>query len=60
MDKGSSLFGPGKQYFQCKIYFQRLFYTYDDDFSNPGTVITVEGAGYYPQATINFFVGGNG
>ncbi|SDX22445.1 TonB-dependent receptor [Aequorivita viscosa] len=33
------------------------FYTWDDDFSNPGTVTTVEGAGYYPQATINFLVG---
>lgn len=33
------------------------FYTYDDDFSNPGTVTTVEGAGYYPQAGINFMGG---
>ncbi len=33
------------------------FYTYDDDFSEPGTVTTVEGAGYYPQATINFLLG---
>ncbi|QEE48393.1 TonB-dependent receptor [Flavobacterium alkalisoli] len=33
------------------------FYTYDDDFSVPGTITTVEGAGYYPQAGINFLVG---
>ncbi len=33
------------------------FFTYEDDFSNPGTVTTVEGAGYYPQATINFLIG---
>lgn len=33
------------------------FFTYDDDFTNPGTVITIEGAGYYPQAKINFLVG---
>jgi len=33
------------------------FYTYDDDFSNPGTISTVEGAGYYPQAGINFLAG---
>lgn len=33
------------------------FFTYDDDFSNPGTVTTVEGAGFYPQATRNFLVG---
>jgi len=33
------------------------FYTYDDEFSNPGTVTTIEGAGYYPQAKINFLIG---
>ncbi|NNM23909.1 MAG: TonB-dependent receptor [Flavobacteriaceae bacterium] len=33
------------------------FFTFDDDFSNPPTVTTIEGAGYYPQATINFLVG---
>ena len=33
------------------------FFTYDDDFTNPGTVTTIEGAGYYPQAGINFLVG---
>lgn len=33
------------------------YYTYDDDFSNPGTITTIEGAGYYPQATTNFLIG---
>ena len=33
------------------------FYTYDDDFSNPGSVVTQEGAGFYPQAGINFIAG---
>ena len=33
------------------------FFTFDDDFSNPGTITTVEGAGFYPQAGINFLVG---
>ena len=33
------------------------YYTFDDDFSNPGTVTTIEGAGFYPQATTNFLVG---
>ncbi len=33
------------------------FFTFDDDFSNPGTITTVEGAGYYPQAGTNFLVG---
>ncbi len=34
-----------------------FYYTYDDDFSNPGTISTIEGAGFYPQATTNFIVG---
>ncbi len=33
------------------------FYTYDDTWSNPGTTTTIEGAGYYPQATRNFLIG---
>lgn len=33
------------------------FYTYDDDWSSPTAVTTIEGAGYYPQAGINFLVG---
>ncbi|WP_411767197.1 TonB-dependent receptor [Winogradskyella sp. A3E31] len=33
------------------------YYTFDDDFSNPGAVTTIEGAGFYPQATTNFLVG---
>ncbi|WNM19393.1 TonB-dependent receptor [Flavobacterium capsici] len=33
------------------------FYTYDDDFSNPGSITTIEGTGYYPQAGTNFLVG---
>ncbi|WP_313804915.1 TonB-dependent receptor domain-containing protein [Flavobacterium sp.] len=33
------------------------FYTYDDDWSNPGSVTTIEGAGFYPQAGINFLAG---
>ena len=33
------------------------FYTYDDDWSNPGNVTTIEGTGYYPQAGINFLLG---
>lgn len=33
------------------------FYTYDDDWTNPGTTTTIEGAGFYPQAGINFLLG---
>jgi iron complex outermembrane receptor protein len=43
--------------FDTKYVSNGYFYTYDDDFSEPGTVTTVEGAGYYPQATLNFLLG---
>lgn len=33
------------------------YYTYDDTWSNPGKTITLDGAGYYPQATRNFLLG---
>ena len=33
------------------------FYTFDDDYSVPGVVTTIEGAGYYPQAQFNFLAG---
>ncbi|NRD21945.1 TonB-dependent receptor [Winogradskyella litoriviva] len=33
------------------------YYTYDDSWSNPGSITTIEGAGFYPQATRNFLVG---
>ncbi len=33
------------------------YYTFDDTWSTPGTTTTVEGAGYYPQATRNFLIG---
>ena len=33
------------------------FYTSDDDYSVPGVVSTIEGAGYYPQARFNFLAG---
>jgi len=33
------------------------YYTYDDTWSNPGNTTTIEGSGYYPQATINFLLG---
>lgn len=33
------------------------FYTFDDDWSNPGSVKTIEGVGYYPQAGTNFLLG---
>jgi iron complex outermembrane receptor protein len=33
------------------------YYTYDDTWSSPGSIQTLDGAGYYPQATRNFLLG---
>ena len=33
------------------------FYTYEDTWTAPGESLTMEGAGYYPQATTNFLLG---
>ncbi len=33
------------------------YYTYDDTWTAPGQTTTIEGAGYYPQATTNFLLG---
>ena len=43
--------------FDLKYVSNGYFYTYDDDYSNPPVITTIEGAGYYPQAGINFLVG---
>ena len=43
--------------FDLKYESNGFFYTYDDDYSNPPAVTTVEGVGYYPQAGINFLIG---
>ena len=43
--------------FDAKYVSNGYFYTYDDDFSNPNAITTIEGAGYYPQAGINFLAG---
>lgn len=43
--------------FDLKYESNGYFYTFDDDFSNPGSISTVEVAGFYPQAGINFLLG---
>jgi iron complex outermembrane receptor protein len=43
--------------FDLKYVSNGYFYTYDDDYSNPPAITTIEGAGYYPQAGINFLLG---
>ena len=55
--KSIVLSGLVNNVFDADIVSNGYFYAYDDDFSNPGTVTTIEGAGYYPQAGINFLVG---
>ncbi|RYJ41291.1 TonB-dependent receptor [Flavobacterium beibuense] len=55
--KSIMLSGLINNIFNVKYESNGYFYTYDDDFSVPGTITTVEGAGYYPQAGINFLAG---
>lgn len=43
--------------FNKKYESNGYFYTYDDDFSTPGVITTIEGAGYYPQAGTHFLAG---
>src|SRR5690606_3116573 len=43
--------------FDAAIISNGYFFTYDDDVSHPGTMTTVEGAGYYPQAGTNYLLG---
>ncbi|WP_346883226.1 TonB-dependent receptor [uncultured Algibacter sp.] len=55
--KSIVLTGLVNNIFNEKYISNGFFFTFDDDFSNPGTITTVEGAGFYPQATTNFLVG---
>lgn len=43
--------------FNVKYVSNGYYYTYDDTWSNPPSVTTLDGAGYYPQATRNFLLG---
>ncbi|GGX07998.1 TonB-dependent receptor [Aquimarina muelleri] len=55
--KSIVLTGLVNNIFDVEYVSNGYFFTYDDDFTTPGTITTVEGAGYYPQAGINFLVG---
>jgi iron complex outermembrane receptor protein len=43
--------------FNIEYISNGYYYTYDDTWSNPDEVVTLDGAGYYPQATRNFLFG---
>ena len=43
--------------FNVEYISNGYYYTYDDDWSVPGQTVTLDGAGYYPQARRNFLVG---
>ncbi len=43
--------------FNTEYVSNGYFYTYDDTWSDPNQVTTITGAGYYPQAEINFLLG---
>lgn len=43
--------------FNEKYISNGYYYTYDDTWTDPNAVTTIEGAGFYPQATTNFLVG---
>lgn len=43
--------------FNSEYVSNGYWYTYDDTWSDPNSVTTIEGSGYYPQATRNFLVG---
>tara|TARA_B110001469_G_C9471522_1_gene236932 strand:- start:108 stop:710 length:603 start_codon:yes stop_codon:yes gene_type:complete len=43
--------------FDVEYVSNGYYYTYDDTWSSPGQVKTLDGAAYYPQATRNFLLG---
>ena len=55
--KSILLSGLVNNIFGEKYVSNGYYFTFDDTWSNPGAVTTIEGAGYYPQATTNFLVG---
>ncbi|MDH5412826.1 MAG: TonB-dependent receptor [Flavobacteriaceae bacterium] len=44
-------------FFNVKYVSNGYYYTFDDTWTSPGNTTTIEGTGYYPQATTNFLIG---
>jgi iron complex outermembrane receptor protein len=55
--KSIILTGLVNNVFGEKYVSNGYYYTYDDTWTIPGQITTIEGAGYYPQATTNFLLG---
>ena len=55
--KSIVLSGLVNNIFDLEYESNGYFYTYDDDWSSPGNISTIEGAGFFPQAGINFLLG---
>ncbi|MCB0469044.1 MAG: TonB-dependent receptor, partial [Aequorivita sp.] len=55
--KSILLTGLVNNLFDEKYISNGYYYTYDDTWTDPNQVTTIEGAGYYPQATTNFLIG---
>lgn len=55
--KSIVLSGLVNNIFNAEYVSNGYYYTYDDTWSVPGETTTLDGAGYYPQATINFLLG---
>jgi len=55
--KSIVLSGLVNNIFGVKYVSNGYYYTYDDTWSDPNQITTIEGTGYYPQATTNFLVG---
>lgn len=43
--------------FNVKYVSNGYYFTFDDTWTSPGNTTTIEGTGYYPQATTNFLIG---
>ncbi|NNL16450.1 MAG: TonB-dependent receptor [Flavobacteriaceae bacterium] len=55
--KGITITALVNNIFNTEYVSNGYYYTYDDTWSVPGEVTTLDGAGYYPQATTNFLLG---